>query len=323
MASSAPTSPLRRMLGVRFAELTDEVESFVASFVAETRDRARNDLAEQLNQSVRRLRQCGDREELAATLVDAAGAFAGAAALFRIEGGTAKGQRIRGVSEDAADRFLSVEIPMAEAAALRGAVDSRDPVIAVTTPAEVSARLVEFLRHPADGRASIYPIVVGEQVPALLYAWGGVQGALVELLAQVAAAAWLEPKPEQAPGLAVELVQRAADLVQIETPPTPAKPAWDALPPEEQQIHFRAQRFARVQAAEMRLYQAEAVQAGRSKRDLYAALRKPIDDARVKFHESFYKPCPSMVDYLHLEILRTLANDDPALLGKDYPGPLA
>jgi len=29
-----------------------------------------------------------------------------------------------------------------------------------------------------------------------------------------------------------------------------------------------------------------------------------------------------MVDYLHLELLRTLANDDSDLLGKDYPGPL-
>src|SRR5262245_34884249 len=153
MASSAPTSPLRRMLGARFSELTEEVESFVA----ETRDRARTDLAEQLNQSVRRLRQCADREELAATLVDAASAFAGGAALFRIEGETAKGQRIRGMSEEAADAFLSVEISLADAAAMRGAVESRDPVTAITSAAEVSARLVTFFNHAADGRASIYP----------------------------------------------------------------------------------------------------------------------------------------------------------------------
>jgi hypothetical protein len=29
-----------------------------------------------------------------------------------------------------------------------------------------------------------------------------------------------------------------------------------------------------------------------------------------------------MVDYLHLELIRTLANDDAELLGKDYPGPM-
>jgi hypothetical protein len=30
-----------------------------------------------------------------------------------------------------------------------------------------------------------------------------------------------------------------------------------------------------------------------------------------------------MVDYIHVELLRTLANDDAELLGEDYPGPMA
>ena len=30
----------------------------------------------------------------------------------------------------------------------------------------------------------------------------------------------------------------------------------------------------------------------------------------------------SMVDYFHLDIVRTLANDDADLLGTDYPGPM-
>jgi hypothetical protein len=29
------------------------------------------------------------------------------------------------------------------------------------------------------------------------------------------------------------------------------------------------------------------------------------------------------VDYLHLELVRTLANDEVELLGQEYPGPLA
>jgi hypothetical protein len=29
-----------------------------------------------------------------------------------------------------------------------------------------------------------------------------------------------------------------------------------------------------------------------------------------------------MVDYLHLEILRSLAHDDDRLLGPEYPGPM-
>ena len=72
----------------------------------------------------------------------------------------------------------------------------------------------------------------------------------------------------------------------------------------------------------MRLYDADAVQRGRTHCDLYGALRGRIERARQAFHKKFFSTCPSMVDYLHLELLRTLANDDPDLFGKDYPGPL-
>jgi hypothetical protein len=73
----------------------------------------------------------------------------------------------------------------------------------------------------------------------------------------------------------------------------------------------------------MRLYHAEAVQAGRARARLYETLRKAIDTAREKFRQTYFSSCPSMVDYLHLELVRTLANDDPELLGKEYPGPMA
>jgi hypothetical protein len=72
----------------------------------------------------------------------------------------------------------------------------------------------------------------------------------------------------------------------------------------------------------LRLHESPAVQSGRARRDLYGALRRKIDDARAAFQDRFFKACPSMVDYLHLELVRTLAQDDAELLGKDYPGPL-
>jgi hypothetical protein len=89
---------------------------------------------------------------------------------------------------------------------------------------------------------------------------------------------------------------------------------------DEQRVHLRAQRFARVQAAEMRLYHAAEVQAGRDRRNLYEALGESIDAARETFRKTYFDACPSMVDYLHLELVRTLAHDDPELLGENYPG---
>jgi hypothetical protein len=85
-------------------------------------------------------------------------------------------------------------------------------------------------------------------------------------------------------------------------------------------LHLRAQRFARVQVAQLRLYRTAEVQFGRARRDLYGALGEPIDAARESFRKTYFEKCPSMVDYLHLELVRTLANDDPELLGENYPG---
>ena len=317
MSLGAPTSQLRLLLEDRFSHVSKEIENLFT----ESRHQARRELAEQLNQAVRRLRHCLEAEELVATLVDAAGAFAAGAALFRVEDGVARGERIRGVTEEIADRFVSVEVPLGNAAALAGAVESRDPVIAASTPSQVSQPLMDFFGHESEGRVSIYPIVVRDQVTALVYAWGTVNGPIVEMLSQIAAAVWIGIAVPPAPP-----VPKAAPLVQIAAGPAPEpppKPTWESLSAEEQQVHFRAQRFARVQVAEMRLYQGEAVQSGRAKRDLYGELRKAIDQARKNFHESFYPHSSTMVDYLHLELVRTLANDDPELMGKDYPGPLA
>jgi len=154
-------------------------------------------------------------------------------------------------------------------------------------------------------------------VPALLYCWGAAQGATLEMLSQVAAAIWdalvppEPPKPEPSP------------LVTIAPAAEPApSSAWDALSPEDQAIHLRAQRFARAQVAQMRLNDGAAVQSGRTQRDLYAALHSRIDSARAAFHQKFFAQCPNMVDYIHVELVRSLAQDDADLLGKDYPGPL-
>jgi hypothetical protein len=241
-------------------------------------------------------------------LLDAAAAFATGVALFRLDGQIARGDRIYGAPETAGD-FRALEIPLAEAPALAATAESRDPVITATAPSSVSAILAGYLRHPEDGRASVFPVISREGVVGLAYAWGEVEGAPIELLAEVAGAVWSGiPSPA------------AADLIAIA--PAAARPAssWESLSAEEQRLHLRAQRFARVRAAEMRLHHAADVQAGRARRDLYSALAEPIDAARASFRKEFLDACPSMVDYLHLELVRTLAHDDPELLGETYPG---
>ena len=301
------------MLEGQLSQLSTEVERLFD----EARGRARRELADQLNQSVRRIRQAESLDDLAATLLDAASVFCAGGAVFSVAGPIARGEKIHGVPLEMARRFDSIEIPFSAAPALASAAETRDPVVAVTTAAEVSADMVALAGHPPDGRAYIYPLVVKDKVPALLYGWGVAQVAAMEMLSQVAAAIWDALVVPETP----QLVTIAAAPAPVPAPAPARASSWEELTPADQAIHLRAQRFARVQVAEMRLRDAAAVQSGRTRRDLYGALQARIDEARTIFRETYFAPCSTMVDYLHLELVRTLAHEDPDLLGKDYPGP--
>src|SRR5450755_4222335 len=233
----------RELLEHRIVELSTELELMFEG----AREQARRGQAEELNQAVRRLRIAPDAGELCATLADAAARLASGAILFRVAEGTASSDRI--------------DVPLADAPALAAAAESQDPLIAAATPGELSAPLVELLALAPDTRVSIFPVSAGDKVAALVYCWGTVQVAALELLAQVASAVWSAiPVPPP------QLVS-IAPAPEPEPAPAQAKPAvaWQDLVAGEQQIHLRAQRFARVQAAEMRLYHADVVQVGRTR----------------------------------------------------------
>jgi hypothetical protein len=117
------------------------------------------------------------------------------------------------------------------------------------------------------------------------------------------------------------------ELVHIAAPAaadTASSPrlAWSDLSPEDQKLHLQAQRVARVKAAEMRLYHAEELRKGVFDGNIYNALQPEIDKARADFLQDFLSKSRTMVDYLHLEILRSLAHEDDRLLGQHYPGPM-
>jgi hypothetical protein len=104
--------------------------------------------------------------------------------------------------------------------------------------------------------------------------------------------------------------------------PAAERLSWDALSPEDQKLHLRAQRIARVRVAEMRLDHEKELRSGVASSDIYTALQPAIDSARNEFLQNFLAKSSTMVDYLHLEMLRGLAHDDDRLLGRNYPGPM-
>ena len=93
------------------------------------------------------------------------------------------------------------------------------------------------------------------------------------------------------------------------------------LSEEEKKIHKDARRFARLLVSEIELYNKAKVAEGRKNHDLYRRLKTDIERSRQTYEKRFGKTVAKQVDYFHQELVKTLAGNDPAFLGSDYPGP--
>jgi hypothetical protein len=274
---------------------------------------ARRELIQKLNQAARRLRHFENEAQWAKTLVDATRGFCDRAVLFQLGGRALRVLAARNVDGDAPVNAL----PIDAAHAFATAVETRDTLVAMRTPGEMSEPIAAYLGAVDGGKFYLIPITTRQGVAALLYAdaaGSNLDADALELLAGMAGAV-RDSRPA--------LPEPTCELVSITgAPQKPGIPSWFSLSPEDRELHLKAQRFARVQVAGIRLYKSEIVKNGRTARNLYTSLKEEIDGARAGFRRDCLNASESMVDYLHLEIVRTLANDDVELLGPDYPGPM-
>jgi hypothetical protein len=91
----------------------------------------------------------------------------------------------------------------------------------------------------------------------------------------------------------------------------------------EQRAHNDARRFARLLVSEIKLYNAAKVNDGRRNYDLYERLKDEIDRSRKVYDKRVSPAVAARFDYFYDELVQTLAEGDPAKLGKDCPGPVA
>jgi hypothetical protein len=89
---------------------------------------------------------------------------------------------------------------------------------------------------------------------------------------------------------------------------------------EEEKIHRDARRFSKLLVSEIELYNKSTVEEGRRNSDLYQRLKKDIDRSRETYEKRFAHTVASQFDYFHEELVKTLAENDPTLLGSGYPG---
>lgn len=304
MFPNAPSPALR--------ELFSGIEGL---FQTETQSRVRSAekaQAEHLNQFARRLQQAAGFAEVAAILCDACAPFCNEGAVFHVENDVVTGACRRGQAPGNETSFLQIGFAAEHAAAFAAVIESKEPVVAICSAMEISSTLFDIFAHASNDKAHLFPIVVTRNTIGILYASGTVDSPALELLSQCAgmALAMRKSLPEAA---------APPDVTHI----GPAPPIGDPTTFEQSGLRLRAQRFARVQIAEIHLYRAEAVKAGRAHGDLYSALQEPIDNARRDYEREFLSAEPGMRDYFHEELLHRLASDNVASLGEKYPGPLA
>jgi len=312
------------------AEL-NKVRAELTEAAAKSNIATRQTMAETLNQSLRRIRQASSVEATLQLAAELSSSYAHKAVVLVFEDNQARVAALHPAAAATAptngagpDRAV-IDLTLENAPALATAIETRDPVTVLARESEISPALARLLDAAPPEKVYLFPVVARQQVVAMLVVAGEVFPSAPELLAEAA-------------GMRLEAITDVVkktppvesameDLITIQRASVPAsaiadRRAWDELGPDDQKLHLQAQRVARVRVARMRLDREEAWRRGLAESDIYGALRRDIEAARTEFLQTFLSKSSTMVDYLHLEILRSLANEDDRVLGREYPGPM-
>jgi hypothetical protein len=287
---------ISRIVERRFAELSAALRPRVAQ---ERLDVVRA-LAQALNQSFVRMRRYESDWQWCDALLDAAATVSGRAAFFSIRGENLCFQGARGLEDER--RTAPLETPLESAPAFSNAARACMPLEARKTPAHLSSAIAGLFGENANATVALIPVVAAGSAAGILYVEDAVEMSALESIATFAGAT-LEarlppPQPEPAP----------------QPQPAAAQIDEDLLSP----LDLRAGRFARVETAKLVLEHSGALRRGRESRNIYGALKTEIDAVRQEYRRRF----PGGTDFIHDELLRTLAQNDPEALGGQYPGPL-
>jgi hypothetical protein len=234
-------------------------------------------------------------------LLAGAAATASRAALFILNGSALQGWKAEGFD---ASQSLPASLSPEDTGVLSEAVDTRQVVSAT---AESAPR---FAALQPDRAGVAVPILVGGRTVALLYADDGA--------AREAQAPSSWPEEVQILGhhasicLAHLTAVRTAQAARLGQRPGPAAATPSESVPEEDN---GARRYARLLVSEIKLYNETAVRIGREKRDLMTRLRPEIDRARRLYEERVSPSVGARGWYFQQELVQTLADGDPALLG--------
>ncbi len=288
--------------------------------------------SETLNASISAIRESFTQAEILKSLLDGAAQFVSRTALFVIRGNNLAGWQSRGFTDDDV-RGLNLDASQGLAAR---AIEAKSRAAAAA--ADFDSAFIQHHRAPWDGNATVFPLVVRDKAAALLYCDAGKNSnskpdlAAVEVLTRYTCL-WLEQtsgkKSQPATdATAVAEPQEAAPPAPVAAPAVASAPPKAApggvlieqLPAEEQDLHRKAKRFAKLLVDEIKLYNQSKVAEGRQNREIYKVLREDIEKSRATYNKRYGNTPVASANYFSDEVIRILADNDRALLGAEFPG---
>ncbi len=127
------------------------------------------------------------------------------------------------------------------------------------------------------------------------------------------------PPPSRPPAAVAPPAPAPAAVAAAAAAPAPAA-APSGLSTEEEELHKKAKRFAKLLVDEIKLYNQAKVAEGRASKDLYTRLKDDIDKSRATYDKRYGSSSAAAANYFTKELIRILANDDASLLGSGFSG---
>jgi hypothetical protein len=186
-------------------------------------------------------------------------------------------------------------------------VDDHEPPARATAPSPTlndpfaSHAPVYAMAAAASGSAA-GPVTTIESVPAH-------QAEGHSAVVEVQSAAVAEP----------EVIAEPLAVGTVQTEIAPEVPAvGPPMSPEDEEVHHKARRFARLLVDEIKLYNKAKLAEGRANKDLYDRLKDPIDKSRATYQKRYGATVAASGNYFEDEMKRSLAEDDLSVMGPNF-----
>ncbi|HUK48610.1 MAG TPA: hypothetical protein VLW06_13495 [Terriglobales bacterium] len=344
LVRTAVTEALDRQLPSFRETIVQEVLRAVGSSVGSDNGTGVGSMAS-LQKAISAVQAGATQKEILRALLDNAVLYCGRAALFVVKNGAATGWQAAEFPSNDAVKDFALDVNSGLVARV---LQSRTAEDAHTK--DFDQQFISKFGAPANGNIALLPLLLKDKVSALIYADSGNGANLDSVALDVlvkATGTWLEvisqrkqahkdgpaePEMHSAPpandpfaahaplhsAKAQHIPEPAPMTAAVAAGSGSAAAAAPALSPEEAEIHRKAQRFARLLMDEIKLYNQAKVSEGRKNRDIYDRLKEDIEKSRSTYLKRYGNTSAASANYFNQELIRSLAEDDVSLLGKNF-----